>query len=268
LNQAEATVISNTGFFPGSTSPMKRVTGTHLMWLECPQIAAEARPGQFIMIRCDDLTLPRPISIHQVRNGNIALLFAVLEGGQGTNWLARRRPAEQLQVFGPLGNGFAIDAKAKQLLLVAGGIGIAPLCYAAQDAISRGLRVTLLMGAQTAKQVYPRHLLPAGIEIFTATDDGSDGEKSMVTGLIAKHVSQTDQVFTCGPLAMYRFMANNKKSLGLAELPVQVSLEITMACGHGVCYGCSIKTKQGLKQVCQDGPVFDMGEVVWSELVG
>ena len=266
--QTEATIISNTGFFPGSSGPVKRVMGTYLMWLECPDIAGKSKPGQFVMVRCDNLTLPRPLSIHQVNNGNIALLFAVLDGGQGTNWLAQCRPTERIQVFGPLGNGFSIDNKIKRLLLVAGGMGIAPLYYAAQNAVERGLKVTLLIGAQTVKQLYPQHLLPAGIDIFTATDDGSAGEKSMVPNLIMKHINQADQVFSCGPLAMYRFMANNRKNLGMEGLPVQVSLETTMACGHGVCYGCTIRTKQGLKQVCQDGPVFDMGEVVWPELVG
>jgi len=267
LIQTEATVISNTGFFPGSTSPVKRVTGTHLMWLDCPRIAAEARPGQFIMVRCDDLTLPRPLSIHQVEKGNIALLYAVLEGGHGTNWLARCRSAGLLQVFGPLGNGYSIDNNTKRLLLAAGGMGIAPLYFVARDAVDRGLQVTFLLGAQTARQLYPQHLLPSGVDVFTATDDGSAGEKSMVTSLIAKHIDRADRVFACGPLAMYRFMSNNKKNLGLEGVPVHVSLETTMACGHGVCYGCTIRTKHGLKQVCKDGPVFDMDEVVWSEII-
>ena len=266
--QTEAMIVSNTGFFPGSSGPVKRVTGTYLMWMECPDIAVKSRPGQFIMVRCDDLTLPRPLSIHQVRNKSIAILFSVLEGGKGTNWLSQRQIGEQLQVFGPLGNGFIIDKSVKKLLLVAGGMGIAPLYFAARDAINRGVKPTLLLGAQTEKQIYPRELLPAGVDVFITTDDGSAGKKSPVAGIISTHADKAELVIACGPLPMYRYMVENRKILGLEGLPVQVSLETTMACGHGVCYGCTIRTKHGLKQVCQDGPVFDIDEIVWSELVG
>jgi dihydroorotate dehydrogenase electron transfer subunit len=268
LNQFDATVISNTRFFPGIKGPAKTITGTNLLWLDCPRIAAEARPGQFVMVRCGNLPLPRPFSVHQVSGGKLALLFSVLEDGQGTGWLARCQPAEVLRVFGPLGNGFTYGKSVKKLLLVAGGMGIAPLYFAACEAIGRDIEVTILVGAKTATQVYPPDLFPGGIKVQIATDDGSAGEKSMVTALIPHHAGKAGLVLACGPLPMYRYMAERRKTLGLDGVTVQVSLETTMACGHGVCYGCTIRTKQGLRQVCRDGPVFDMDDILWPEMTG
>ena len=263
----QATVISNVSFFPETAVSLeKRMTDIRLMWLECPTVAREARPGQFVMVRCGDLTLPRPLSIHQVKNDSIALFFAVLRDGKGTKWLSERRADEKVQVFGPLGNGFTVDARARTLLLVAGGMGIAPLSLLATDAASKQLEVTLLLGAHTGKLVYPRHLLPAGIEVRVATDDGSSGHRGMVTSLIAEQAEDADQVFACGPLPMYREMSANRRSFGIDGKPVQVSIESMMGCGHGVCYGCTVKTRQGLKQVCKDGPVFEMSDVLWTEL--
>ena len=263
----QAPVISNVSFFPKTAVAVeKKMTDIRLMWLECPTIAREARPGQFVMVRCGDLTLPRPLSIHQVKHDGIALFFAVLRDGKGTKWLSERRADDKVQVFGPLGNGFTVDLRSKTLLLVAGGMGIAPLSLLANDAASRHLKVTLLLGAHTGNLVYPRHLLPGGIAVIVATDDGSNGHRGMVTSLIAEHAGDADQLFACGPLPMYHSMAAGRRSLGIDEKPVQISIESMMGCGHGVCYGCTIKTKNGLKQVCKDGPVFELNDVLWTEL--
>ncbi len=268
MNQVQATVISNTAFFPDFVhSEGKRVRGAYLMWLECPAIAHQARPGQFIMVRCGDLLLPRPFSVHQVKSDSIALLYNVLDSGRGTPWLADCSRDERLDLFGPLGNGFEIEPSAKQLLLVAGGIGIAPLYFLAQHAASKGLKVTLLLGAETGSLLYRQQLLPAGIEVVIATDDGSAGKHGRVTALVPYHAAVADQVFACGPLPMYRDIAERKTELGFEGKPVKVSLEAVMACGHGACYGCTVKTRHGLKEVCKDGPVFDLDEVVWEEMV-
>ncbi len=264
MKQVQASVISNVSFFPGAMHALdRRISDVRLMWLECPDIAEETRPGQFVMVRCGDLTLPRPLSVHQIKNDSIALFFAVLTDGKGTQWLAERRPDDKVQIFGPLGDGFRIAASARSLLLIAGGMGIAPLYFLAQDALSKRLKVTLLLGARTGKLLYPRHLLPPGIDMYPATDDGSSGQRGMVTSLIAGHVEDSDQVFTCGPTAMYRQMAEHRQPFGLGGKPVQVSLEAAMGCGHGVCYGCTIKTRRGLRQVCKDGPVFELDDILW-----
>ena len=220
------------------------------------------------MVNCgEECTLPRPFSIHHVNEeGDIALFYAVLENGRGTRWLAQRRASDRVGLLGPLGNGFSIHPSSNNLLLVAGGNGIAPLYFLAQEALSSGYSITLLLGASTASQLYPRHMLPPEVKLVIATEDGSAGEKGMITDLLPDFTSWADQVFACGPTAMYRDMALRKKELKLEGKPVQVSLEVRMGCGLGICYACTIKTRQGLKQVCQDGPVFDLDDVLWQEL--
>jgi len=237
------------------------------MWLKCPEVASEAKPGQFVMVNCGkECTLPRPFSIHQVNDkGDIALFFAVLENGKGTGWLSKRHTGDAVELFGPLGNGFSIHSTSHNLLLVAGGIGIAPLLLLTQEALRQGCSVTLLMGASTAAHLYPKHLLPPEIKLVITTEDGSAGERGMITNLLPESGGKADQIFACGPIPMYRDMSDKYHQL-LKHKPVQISLETRMGCGLGVCYGCTVKTKSGLKQVCKDGPVFDLDDILWDEL--
>jgi dihydroorotate dehydrogenase electron transfer subunit len=252
------------------TSALEAMPETHLLWLEAPPVAAAARPGQFVMVRCGgDTTLPRPLSVHRVDGGQLALLFRVV--GKGTRWLSRRKKGEALDIFGPLGNGFSVNPNSKNLLLVAGGMGIAPLHFLAEVAAGEGKKVTIINGASSREHLLPvsctqksfdRGLMPANIHTVCATEDGSEGFRGLATDLIPAYINGTDQIFACGPAAMYRAMAANHDKY---KKPVQLSLEIMMGCGMGVCYGCTIKTKSGLKQVCKDGPVFDIEEIVWDE---
>jgi len=254
LKQAEAKITAN-----GEITP-----GVYLLWLDCPSIASQARPGQFVMVRCGEgieYQLRRPLSIHQQEDNKISLLFNVV--GMGTQWLSERRGGQKIDLLGALGNGYSIYPDVKNLLLVAGGIGIAPLVFMANEAINKGKRVTLLMGASTAGQLYPSKLLPAGVRLLTATEDGSAGDKGMITDLLPDFSGEADQLFACGPLAVYKTMARMPE---LKDKPVQISLEVRMGCGLGICYGCTVKTKNGLRQVCKDGPIFNLEEVVWEEL--
>ncbi|MFC2001307.1 dihydroorotate dehydrogenase electron transfer subunit [Chloroflexota bacterium] len=247
-----ANVISNREVMPGA----------YLTWLESPQIAATARPGQFIMARCGEETLlRRPLSIHRVDGGKFALLFTLV--GKGTRWLSQRQTGDTVDIFGPLGNGFAIDSTTHNLLLVAGGIGIAPIRFLADEAVRQGEKVTVLMGASTASYLYPKHSLPPETELIIATEDGTAGKKGMITDRLPDFTPWADQIFTCGPMPMYQTMAQMSE---LNNKHVQISLEMRMGCGLGVCYGCTVKTKNGLKQVCQDGPVFDLEDILWDEL--
>ncbi len=240
------------------------MSGPRLIWLESPQIATTARPGQFVMVRCgEDTYLRRPLSVHQVDGGEIALLFSIV--GRGTQWLSERKAGDTIDIFGPLGNGYTIYPDSKNLLLVAGGIGIAPLRFLADVANKQSKNITLLMGAQQAVQHLSTELLPHPMKLDISTDDGSLGNKGPATLSILHHVNWADQVFACGPLAMYKTMAQMPE---LKDKPVQVSLEIMMGCGVGVCYGCTIKTRSGLKQVCKDGPVFDLEDITWEEIRG
>lgn len=265
MKQIIAPVISNRQILPGSTHPHARsILGSWLIWLRCPEIAREAKPGQFVMVCCgEDCLLPRPFSVHRVNDEGIALFYAVWEGGKGTVWLSQRKVNDTVELFGPMGNGFSIHPESKNLLLVAGGIGIAPLYFLAQEAVSKECSVTLLYGT-ASKERYSE--LPSKIELVSATEDGSVGKKGRVTELLPNFIDRADQVFACGPMAMYRDMALKRQALKLEGKPVQVSLETRMGCGRGICYGCTVKTKGGLKQVCQDGPVFDLPDILWDEL--
>jgi dihydroorotate dehydrogenase electron transfer subunit len=226
------------------------------------------------MVHCGEACiLPRPFSIHRVNEDSIALFFAAWENGKGTNWLSQRQAGDNLDLLGPLGNSYTIYPDSKNLLLVAGGIGVAPLCFLAEESLKKGYSVKLLRGAsgelkpsgkRNPTQHYPKKLLPRGIEVKTITSS-PDGQEKMVTDLLPDYIDWADQVFTCGPTSMYQTMATQKL---LKTKPVQISLEIMMGCGLGVCYGCTIKTKNGLKQVCKDGPIFDLDDILWEELRG
>lgn len=235
----------------------------YLIWLESPQIASTAQPGQFVMVRCGKETLlRRPMSIHQSADTTkLALLFNVV--GKGTHWMSQCQAGDCIDLLGPLGNGYSIHSTSRNLLLVAGGIGIAPLHFLAQAAINKGYSVILLLGASTAVQLYPRHLLPPKARLVIATEDGTAGETGMITDPLPDFTGWADQVFACGPMPMYKAMAQLTE---LKRKPVQISLEVRMGCGLGVCYGCTVKTKNGLQQVCHDGPVFDLEDILWDEL--
>jgi len=251
----QARVIENSEVMPG----------TYLVWVESAEMAELAKPGQFVMVWCGEETLlRRPLSIHQRDGDRIALLFRVV--AKGTQWLSQCKVGDRLDLLGALGNGFTIVPASKDLLMVAGGIGIAPLCFLAQQALSKDCAVTLLLGAASASQLYPSHLIPGGVETVVTTEDGTAGKKGMVTDILPDFAGRADQVFACGPIPMYRNMAVNKERLKLDGRAVQVSLEVRMGCGRGICYGCTLKTRNGLKQVCTDGPVFGLEDIVWEEL--
>jgi len=260
LKQVTATVIDNHPFsFQPRQSGNRVLLGFQLIWLSCPQVE-KAKPGQFVMVRCgEECVLPRPFSIHQVNDDKIALWIAVWEDGKGTQWLTQRQVSDTVELVGPLGNSFLIRPESHKLLLLAGGIGIAPLYFLAQEAIKKSCSVTIIHGASKAINLYPEEM-PPGIELVIVTEKDM-GKK--VTDLLPDFVDWADQIFACGPVGMYRTMARMPE---LKNKLTQVSLEVRMGCGRGVCYGCTVKTKQGLKQVCQDGPVFALDDIIWEEL--
>lgn len=247
-------------------SAVEPIKGVYLFRLEAPEIAQAAKPGQFVMVKCaKETVLPRPFSVHSVEGNSISLLINVV--GKGTAWLAQKKKGDTLDIFGPLGNGYTINPKSQNLLLVAGGMGIAPLSFLAEVAAGQNKKVTIINGAPTSRclipvnspqTLYDKGMMSASFQCLTATDDGSEGFKGLATQLIPHYLKDIHQVFACGPAAMYQTMARMPELKGK---DVQLSLEIMMGCGTGVCYGCTIKTKKGLKQVCKDGPVFAMEEI-------
>jgi dihydroorotate dehydrogenase electron transfer subunit len=239
-------------------SRIELMPGVYLFWLRAPQIAEVAQPGQFVMVRCGDGHQPllrRPLSIHRIAGGEqIALLFSVV--GQGTSLLSQYGEGDKLDLLGPLGNGFSLHPDSGKLLLVAGGVGIAPLVFLADKVLEQGRAVVLLAGSATASLLYPWSLLPSAVDLVTATEDGSEGREGMVTDFLAEFVNHADQVFACGPQSMYQVMAGR-------ALHGPKSVQTAMACGLGACYGCTVKTKRGLQQVCRDGPVFELDDILW-----
>jgi len=262
------------------------------MWLEAPDIAATAQPGQFITVRCEGLMLRRPFSVHQADSSRIALLFKIV--GRGTLWLSQRQGGDKVDILGPVGNGFSVGSSLRNLLLVAGGIGIAPLVFLAQSA-SPQHSITLIYGASTARELYPFSSLPLtlipspfegegkgegekrsnllslpdSVRFIPVTEDGSIGKKGMVTDILPDFLGWADQVYACGPIDMYKTMANMSLRAKRSNLKVkrcQVSLEVRMGCGIGACYGCTINTRKGLKKVCRDGPVFELADILWEEV--
>jgi dihydroorotate dehydrogenase electron transfer subunit len=246
-------------------------TNTHLMWLACPAVARGAAPGRFLMLHCSDALdplLPRPMSFHRFRNQQLttnnqqlAPDFAILYDvrGRGTDWLSRRKPGDEVTIFGPLGRGYDLKRDTQNVLLVAGGLGVAAVIAVADQAVAAGKHVTLLQGARSADLLFPHHLLPPEVEAISATDDGSLGHHGVVTDLLPRYLPWADQVFACGPNPMFAAMAKVIRE-ARSRKPVQALLEERMGCGTGVCYGCAVFTRRGVKLVCRDGPRMDLRE--------
>jgi len=250
--QSIATVTSNEELLPG----------VHMIWLRAPEIARLARAGQFVMIRCSgscDPLLRRPLSIHRVGSGGqVSFLFDVV--GSGTAWLSRTDTGDQIDILGPLGNGYSLGLGAERLLLVGGGIGVAPLLFLADEAVACGHSVVLLVGARTRSLLYPASLVASSVIYLKATEDGSEGVAGRVTDMMSSYVSQVDRIFACGPTDMYKCMSEDRR---LQAKSLQVSLEAVMGCGVGACYSCTVRTKTGVRQICKDGPVFELADILW-----
>jgi dihydroorotate dehydrogenase electron transfer subunit len=251
-----------------SVEPVARET--FRLHLRVPEIAAQARPGQFVMAGplnedFQDPFLGRPFSIHRVTpEGGLQLLFAAV--GRGTSALSRVRPGERLWLLGPQGAGFTLQGRANPLILVAGGLGVAPLFFLAEEALRIRRRVLFLFGARSAQQLVAlRDLADRGAEVRLATDDGSAGERGTVVELLSRVLDRLPgETFpgaglgVCGPWPMLQEAARVARERGL---PAEISLEVRMACGAGACLGCTVDLPAGKKRVCVDGPVFPATEV-------
>ncbi len=234
-----------------------------------PGMAASVRPGHFVDVLCRvegsfDPLLRRPYSIFRTAPRANTLTLMVRPFGRGSTWLANRSRGEVLDVLGPLGNTFEIKPRSRNLLMVAGGVGVAPLVFLSDLAIARDLNVTFLMGSASADGLLATSHLPSVIEFLVATDDGSAGHHGFVTDLVPEYVAWADQIFSCGPEPMFRTLrdaANPGRTHG--KPMIQVSVERTMACGLGACLGCVVETTRGMQTSCIQGPIFDMDDVLW-----
>jgi dihydroorotate dehydrogenase electron transfer subunit len=235
-----------------------------LMKLKADYIAANCKPGNFIMLSASRTSAPllkRPFGILKAEPPYIWLYYEIV--GKGTDLIASLAPNDPVDLIGPLGNSFP-PMDGKNILMVAGGRGIAPIFYAIKD-FSVNNSVYLIYGARSKDDMnLLEYIEELGLkDIFLYTDDGSFGKKGFVTSDIKQIIGdkQIDATFSCGPDAMFE---NLYHTIGNNDTDNYVSLEAMMGCGFGICYSCAVKTAADTyKKVCSDGPVFKMEEIAW-----
>ncbi len=242
--------------------------GCFRMAIEAPAIAKAAKPGQFLHIRCGDSSDPllrRPVSIHRIGKRSVEILYNVV--GKGTDILSKKKAGERLDIIGPLGTGFAVYKKSGSVrVLVAGGMGVAPLLGLAEELKKRKDKCIAILGAKTKNHILcDREFKKIGAEVHIATEDGSLGKKCLATDL-AREIIRSKRykwhevcIYAAGPIGMIKALC---KLMEGCSLESQVSLEEKMACGLGACLGCVVDTQTGYKRVCKDGPVFRLCEVI------
>lgn len=246
--------------------------GVFLISFSSPYLSRMARAGNFLHFKIDGVILRRPFSIHKVDKDRIYILFKVK--GRGTRALANYKKGMTLDVIGPLGKGFKISCQLSavscQHILVAGGIGVAPLVFLAQTLAcgsrlqAPGSRVVLLGAKNKDEILCEKEFEKLGFAVKVATEDGSRGFKGTVNDLLAQELrtansEQRRTIYACGPEAMFGAIAAVIKKY--PNIDCQLSFEQFMGCGLGVCCACVVKTKQGYKKVCKDGPVFNMKDI-------
>ena len=224
----------------------------------------EMLPGQFVEVRVDNSPstfLRRPISINNVDYDHNELWLLVAAVGDGTRQLQKLQKGDRLNCMMPLGNSFTMPTDSTQkVLLVGGGVGVAPLLYFGKLIKAMGGEPTFLLGARSAKDVLERELFEQVGRVLITTEDGSEGEKGFVTNHSVLAQEHFDRISTCGPkpmmMAVARYAFKN-------DIECEVSLENKMACGVGACLCCVEKTVEGNKCVCKEGPVMNIKKLTW-----
>lgn len=242
--------------------------------LTSPYISSHARPGQFVQVKVSEDNSPllrRPFSLHlfSEKHKTISLLYHII--GKGTEKLSRVSVGSELDVIGPLGEGFNFSPKKNIAVLVGGGIGVAPLLALAETirASRQKTALYILAGFKGKSHVIcEEELKKSADEMVIATDDGSYGKKGLVSDLLLGLVNdqlpandfQVTNIYACGPRPMLRAVSEIAFQ---KKIDCQLSMEERMACGIGACKGCAIQTRSGYKMVCKDGPVFPSEEIIW-----
>lgn len=230
------------------------------MWLESPDIAETARPGQFVSLYCQDGSrlLPRPISICEIDkiNNRVRLVYRV--AGKGTKEISLIETSEVIEVMGPLGNGFTLEGK--KALLIGGGIGIPPMLELAKQL---NCEKQIILGYRDI--TFLEEEFKDYGNVYVSTEDGSKGTKGNVIDAIRENELEADVIFACGPTPMLRGVKEYAMEHGIKA---QLSMEERMACGIGACLACVCKSKEvdhhtnvNNKRICKDGPVFYANEV-------
>ncbi len=210
-------------------------------------------PGEFINIRLDGFYLRRPISVCDLSDDSVTIIYKVV--GQGTEAMSRMNIGEKMQVLTGLGNGYDLSLSGEHPLLIGGGVGVPPLYLLAKRLIGRGKRVSVVLGFNTSDEVfYEDEFKALGCAVAVTTVDGSRGVKGFVTDALPEGYTY---FYTCGPEPMLRAVYRATDTSG------QFSFEERMGCGFGACMGCTCKTITGYKRICKDGPVLKKEEILW-----
>ena len=259
---------------PSVERPRPRLTKTHLLRREtigsCHHVLTfetpdgeAAQSGQFMMIRSPEWgqapLLSRPMSY---LSGGTTPSILVKVCGEGSARLGRSEAGEPFLLLGPLGSGWRTPAVGQKQILVAGGVGIAPLLFLARQLAKTEDRPTLLYGGRSERDLPLADDAAEFCQVEMSTEDGSIGHRGRVTDLLEKHLKEGAEVYTCGPNQM---MAAVARLCAAAHVPCDVSLEAPMACGYGVCLGCAVPAAHGgYLYACVTGPCIDAGHVDWN----
>lgn len=235
-----------------------------LMRLRSSSALPEMHPGQFVQVRIDDSPttyLRRPISINMVDYERNEILLLVAAIGEGTRHLVRKKPGEKVNCLLPLGSSFTMPRSTdERVLLVGGGVGIAPMLFLGKRLVEMGVRPSFLLGARTAAELLEKDMFNELGDLYLTTEDGSEGEKGYVTNHSILKDKQFDRIATCGPKPMMMSVARYAKQNGIE---CEVSLENDMACGLGACLCCVEDTTDGHICVCTEGPVLNIKKLLW-----
>ncbi len=264
----------------GEIMSNRRVAPGHFqMTVQLPRSFPTPSPGQFVMVRKaeqDEPLLARPFSVYgfqrQGEQTAIDLLYRIT--GRGTSLFSRMGPGAKLSILGPLGRGFLLHAGIKKVILVAGGVGVAPLVFLLCNGLhppdgQRSRELIFYLGARTEELLTGLERMNGLCDLKICTDDGSREYCGPVTDLLKRDIGgynpEETMIYACGPAAMIRAMGH---LLNESHIRCQVSLEERMACGLGACLGCAVAVrneagKKDYRRVCQDGPVFDLREIVF-----
>jgi len=241
--------------------------GFYLLRLEAPEIARDAVPGQFVMLRglgADWPYLRRPFSIYGTDGeAVIDIIYKVV--GRATSVMAATSDGEY-DILGPLGTGFPPPSSGAAVIALAGGAGLPPVAFYCAKYAGLLERVTLIVGARNGREVLvPLGLTAEGVDLITYTDDGSKGRKGTVLDGLATALGERPggglEAVACGPRDMLAAVAS---ACARAGLPCRVSVEEAMACGVGACLGCAVpRLGGGYLHACKDGPVLDAAAIDW-----
>ena len=242
----------------------RRLTDSfHVIKLTPATPLPEILPGQFVQALVADSPgtfLRRPLSVHDVDVSENTLSLLIQIAGKGTERLSRLQPGEKLNLIFPLGNSFTLPQKGESVLLTGGGCGMAPLFYLGRKVIESGAYPHFALGFRSRSRIIGHEEFRQLGKVHLATEDGSEGYRGFVTGIPAFREENWDRVYSCGPEAMMKAVADECLR---RDIFCEVSLENLMACGIGVCLCCVVPTTSGNLCTCTDGPVFNVHDLKW-----